>query len=158
MKQIYRIMSDLLLPGLVCAILLAMLGGMSLLPRLGEHMKVPKKDYSQYEDVKQTQIVCDREPPQIVRSGAGNWRPGEEILVEQVFQGTDMEGKHTKIQVLKIQDESGNSRMDCYDRAGHKLIFPTKGIYLLELQSLDNERKPAVKRFMLLVEHRQGGI
>lgn len=158
MRQIYRIMSDMLLPGLVCGILLALIGGMSLQSRLGEHMNVPGEAYSTYQDVKQTKIACDREPPKIVRSGAGNWRPGEEIPVERVFRGTDTEGRDTQVRVMKIQDENGNSRMDCYDRAGHKLIFPTKGAYLLELQSLDKERKSAVKRFMLLVDSRQGGI
>ncbi|WWR21785.1 hypothetical protein V1226_10595 [Lachnospiraceae bacterium JLR.KK009] len=43
MKQIVRVMSDMVLPGIICAALLAAIGGMSLLPRLGEHMDVPGK-------------------------------------------------------------------------------------------------------------------
>ena len=158
MRQIYRIMSELLLPGLVCAILLALVLGMSLLPGLGEHMNLPEEAYAAYQDVKQIKIVCDREPPQIVRSGPGNVRPGEKIPLEQIFRGTDTQGNDTKVQVLEIQDGNGNTRMDCYDRVGHTLTFPAKGAYLLKLQSMDAERKTAVKRFMLLVDARQGVI
>lgn len=154
MRQIYRIMSDMLVPGLVCAILFAIIGGMSLLPRLGEYMKLPEKDYSRYQDVQQSKVICNREPPKIIRRGPGNWQPGKEISVEQVFQGRDEAGQHTEIQVVGIQDEQGNNRMDCYDRKEHILIFPSEGAYLLKLQSMDQERKIVRKRFILLVDHR----
>ena len=44
MKQIVRVMSDMVLPGIICAALLAAIGGMSLLLWLGEHMDVPGED------------------------------------------------------------------------------------------------------------------
>lgn len=154
MRQIYRIMSDMLVPGLVCAILFAIIGGISLLPRFGEYMKIPEEDYSSYQDVQQSKVICHREPPNIIRRGPGNWQPGKEISVEQVFQGRDEAGQYTQIQVVGIQDEQGNSRMDCYDREEHTLLFPSEGAYLLKLQSMDQERKIVRKRFILLVDHR----
>lgn len=154
MRQIYRVMSDMVLPGMVCAILLAAIGGMSLLPRLGEHMDVPTENYSGYGDAVQTKLACDRNPPQIVRKGAGSFKPGEEFFVGQVFQGMDAAGAPIGVQVLDIRDGQGNRRMDCYRKAGHKIVFPEKGIYLLELQAVDGQRKHVKKRFLLLADNR----
>lgn len=154
MRQIYRIMSDIVLPGMVCAILLAAIGGMSLLPRLGEHMDVPKENYSSYGDVVQAKLACDRKPPQIVRKGAGTFKVGEEVLVGQVFQGMDAAGAPIGVQILDIRDGQGNRRMDCYRKLGHKIVFPAKGIYLLELQAVDGQCKPVRKKFLLLADNR----
>ena len=68
MKQIFRVMSDMVVPGI------AALAGMSLLPRLGQHMDVPRENYSGYGDTAQAKIACGRKPPQIVRKGSGNCR------------------------------------------------------------------------------------
>lgn len=154
MKQIVRVMSDMVLPGMICAALLAAIGGMSLLPRLGEHMDVPGEDYSGYGDAVQTKLACDREPPEIVRKGAGTFQPGQEFSVGQVFQGMDAAGNPVNVQVLDIRDGQGNRRMDCYRKEGQKIVFPSKGIYMLELQAIDGQRKPARKKFMLLADNR----
>ena len=45
--------------------------------------------------------------------------------------------------MLDIQDEHGNDRMDCYDRAAHKMVFSERGMYLLELKTTDGQRKSA---------------
>ena len=154
MKQIYRVMSDIVLPGMVCAILIASFVGMSLLPRLGEHMDVPEENYSGYGDAAQTKLACDRKPPEIVRKGAGNCRPGEEVPVGKLFQGIDAAGNPIGVQVLDIRDSQGIRRMDCYRKAGHKIVFPQKGIYLLELQAVDGQRKPARKKFVMIADNR----
>ena len=58
------------------------------------------------------------------------------------------------MQVLDIRDGQGNRRMDCYRKEGNKIVFPSKGIYVLELQAIDGQRKPVRKKFMLLADNR----
>lgn len=154
MKQIFRVMSDMVVPGIVCAALIAALARMSLLPRLGQHMDVPRENYSGYGDTAQAKIACGRKPPQIVRKGPGNCRVGEEFPLGDIFQGMDAAGNPINIQVLDIRDSQGIRRMDCYRKVGNKLLFPTKGAYLLELQAVDGQRKMARKKFVLLSDNR----
>lgn len=154
MKQIYRVTTDLVLPGIVCAILIASFMGMSLLPQLGEHMDAPKENYSGFGDAVQTKLACERKPPKIVRKGAGNCKPGEELSVGKAFQGVDAAGNPIAVQVLDIRDSQGTRRMDCYHKAGHKIVFPQKGVYLLELLAVDGQRKPARKKFVMIADNR----
>lgn len=151
-------MSDLILSGIVCAMLLGILAGTALLPRLGEQMKTEQENYFQYQDAAQMKVICDRKPPELVRKGADVWDPGEEVLINQVFEAVDAEGDQLDIQVLDIQDASGNSRMEWYDKAGHKAVFLKKGTYTLKLRTADDQQKPTVRKFMLLIDRRQGGI
>ena len=55
---------------------------------------------------------------------------------------------------MDIRDGQGNRRMDCYRKEGNKIVFPSKGIYVLELQAIDGQRKPVRKKFMLLADNR----
>lgn len=158
MKQSYKVMSDLLLSGIVCAMLLGILAGTALLPRLGEQMKTEKENYSQYQDMAQTKVICDRKPPELVRKGADVWKPGEAVVINQVFEAVDEEGNHLEIQVLDIQDAFGNSRMEWYDKTGDQAVFLSRGTYTLRLRAVDGQQKPTVRKFMLLIDHRQGGI
>ena len=57
MKQSYKIMSELLLAGIVCAMLLEILAGTALLPRLGEQMKTEQESYSRYQDAVQMKAI-----------------------------------------------------------------------------------------------------
>lgn len=154
MKQVYRVMSDIILPGIVCAALFGLIGGISLLPRLGQQMEVPKEDYSSYADARQTKEICARKPPDVVRKGFGVYQPGKEILLDQVFEGVDADGKKASLQVLDIRDKDGASRMDCYQGTGNKMSFPKRGAYLVEVQAMDGQRKSVVKKFMLLADYR----
>lgn len=151
-------MSDLLLSGIVCAMLLGILAGTALLPRLGEQMKTEKENYSQYRDAAQTKVICDRKPPELVRKGTDVWKPGEAVVINQIFEAVDEEGNYLDIQVLDIQDVSGNSRMEWYDKTDGKAVFLSRGIYTLKLRAVDSQQKPAVRKFMLLIDYRQGGI
>lgn len=158
MKQIYRTMGGILLPGIVLGALLAIIAGTALLPRLGRQMDIVSADYKGYEDARETKIICERKMPKIIRRDSRVWRTGEDIRISQVFEGVDAEGNETEIQVLDIQDENGNSRMDNYQRAEHKAVFSECGIYLIKLQTMDEQRKTVIKKFVLLVDSRQGGI
>ncbi|MCI8684062.1 MAG: hypothetical protein HFH50_14010 [Lachnospiraceae bacterium] len=158
MKQSYKILSELLLAGIVCGMLLGILAGTALLPRLGEQMKTEQESYSRYQDAVQMKAICNRKPPELVRKGADVWNPGETVLLHQVFEAMDEEGNQLDIQVLDIQDAFGNSRMEWYDKAGHKAVFLKRGTYTLKLRAADGQKKPTVRTFMLLIDRRQGGI
>lgn len=158
MKESYRTIAGILLAGIVLTVLFAVLTRMSFSENLGQHMDIPKEDYAGYADSEQTKEICDREPPVIIRKISKVWRPEEEIRIDHVFEAVDTEGKQLEIEVLDIQDEDGNSRMECYQRADHKTVFSERGMYLLELQAADEQKKSAVRKYMLLVDHRQGGI
>ena len=123
-------MSELLLAGIVCGMLLGILAGTALLPRLGEQMKTEQESYSRYQDAVQMKAICNRKPPELVRKGADVWNPGETVLLHQVFEAMDEEGNQLDIQVLDIQDAFGNSRMEWYDKAGHKAVFLKRGTYV----------------------------
>ncbi|TGY93653.1 hypothetical protein E5329_17590 [Petralouisia muris] len=154
MKQISKGMSDLLLSGIVCAMLLGILAGMALLSRLGEQMKTEKENYSEYQDIAQTKWICARKPPELVRKGASIWKTGEKVRINQAFEAVDEEGNHLDVQVLDIQDAFGISRMEWYDKAGHTAVFLRRGAYVLELRTADGQKKPTVKKFMLLIDDR----
>ncbi|MCI9492595.1 MAG: hypothetical protein HFH42_05625 [Lachnospiraceae bacterium] len=154
MRQVYRVMSEIILPGMICAALFGAIMGISLLPRLGRHMDIPTEDYSSYEDASQVKEICARQPPKIVRKGFGVYQPGEEILLSQIFEGIDTDGNETSLQVLGIWDKDGIGRMDCYQEAGHKVSFPKRGAYVLELQAMDGQRKSSIQKFVLLADYR----
>lgn len=154
MKQISKGMADLLLSGIVCAMLLGILAGTALLTKLGEQMKTEQEKYSGYQDRAQIKWICDRKPPELVRKGAGIWKTGEKVRINQVFEAVDEEGKRLDIQVLDIQDAFGISRMEWYDKAGHTAVFLKRGTYILELGTADVQKKPTVKKFMLLIDDR----
>lgn len=158
MKESYRIMAGILLAGLIFAALYSVLSALSFSDRLGEHMDVPEECYKDYADSGEIKKICSRKSPEIIRQTSKIWKPGEEIQITQVFEGRDAEGIQTEIKVLDIQDEHGNDRMDCYDRAAHKMVFSERGMYLLELKTTDGQRKSAVRKFVLLTDYRQGGI
>lgn len=158
MKESYKSMAGILLSGIVLAALLAILAGTSLLSRLGQQMNVTSADYAGYKDADQAKEVCERKLPEIIRREHRAWRTGEDIWIAQVFEGVDAEGNATEIEVLNIQDENGNSRMDSYQKAEQKAVFSERGMYLLKLQTMDRQRKSTVRDFVLLVDSRQGGI
>ena len=158
MKESYRIMAGLFLAGLGFAAIFAGISALSFTDRLGEHMDIPEERYEDYGDARKIREICSRKSPEIIRRTSKVWKPGEEIRITHVFEGTDAEGLQTEIKVLDIQDESGASRMECYDSAEHKVVFSERGMYLLELKTTDGQKKSAVRKFMLLADYRQGGI
>ncbi|MCI8483448.1 MAG: hypothetical protein HFH41_03800 [Lachnospiraceae bacterium] len=159
MKQNYKMMAGAVLSGVVLIAVLAILSGTTLLPKLGEHMDHTSENYSSYQDSEQTKMICDRKVPEIIRKNSSIWKPGEEIRISEVFEGTDADGKQTEMKVLDIQDREGNSRMeDCYWEKEQKAVFSERGMYLIELKTTDQQKKSADKRFILLIDDRQGGI
>lgn len=154
MKQAYKIIAGLLLSGIVLVSLLAIMTETSLLPGLGQQMDVSSADYSGYVDVSQTKVICERNLPEIIRRDSKVWNVGEEILIADMFEGKDADGEQTEVEVLDIRDENGNSRMENYQRAGKRAVFSERGAYILELQTMDKERKTAVKKYLLLVDSR----
>lgn len=159
MKQSYRMIAGAVLSGIILIAVLAILSGTALLPKLGEHMDHTSENYSSYQDSKQTKIICDRKMPEIIRKNSRVWKPGEEIQISEIFEGFDADGRQTEIEVLDIQDREGNSRMDdCYQESERKAAFSERGMYLIELKTTDEQKKSADKRFVLLIDDRQGGI
>ena len=69
MRQVYRVMSEIILPGMICAALFGAIMGISLLPRLGRHMDIPTEDYSSYEDASQVKEICARQRSEERRVG-----------------------------------------------------------------------------------------
>ena len=142
MKPVYKTITGILLSGIIFVTLLAIIEKNMLLSKIGQQMKTPAFHYSEYEDAKQTKIICSRR------------LPGEEILIEEIFEGVDAEGKSVKITVLNIKDEHENSKMDSYQQVENKVVFSKRGMYLIELQAIDQERKSVIQSFILLIDDR----
>lgn len=154
MKPVYKTITGILLSGIIFVTLLAIIEKNMLLSKIGQQMKTPAFHYSEYEDAKQTKIICSRRLPKIIRKNSGVWKPGEEILIEEIFEGVDAEGKSVKITVLNIKDEHENSKMDSYQQVENKVVFSKRGMYLIELQAIDQERKSVIQSFILLIDDR----
>ena len=75
-------------------------------------------------------------------------------MIEEIFEGVDAEGKSVKITVLDIKDEHENSKMDSYQQVENKVVFSKRGMYLIELQAIDQERKSVIQSFILLIDDR----
>ena len=98
--------------------------------------------------------ACERTAPEIISKGIKIWKPGDEILIDEVFEGKDTEGNQTEIKILDIRNQNGDCRMEYYQKEEHKIVFPEKGMYLLELQTVDRQKKSKRKSLILLVDSR----
>lgn len=154
MRQNYKVMAGVLLAGIVMTALLAIVTDTSLLTEIGRCMDVPVIGYSNYQDSWQMKAACERDAPKIICKNVKIWKPGDEILLDGMFEGRDAEGNPTEIKVSGIRNQDGESKMECYKKEEGKMIFSEKGMYLLELQATDKQNKSGRKCFILLIDSR----
>lgn len=156
MKKVYETVSDMILPGIVFAGVMAILIGAALLGSIGKRMNVKGEDFSHMADTKAVQEVCGRKEPVIQCIGDKVWNTGQSIAVSQLFSAVDEDGGKVPVTVLDIKDQNGNSVLSCYQKAGGQAVFSQRGVYTFFLKAMDRERKTSTEEISILVDNRQG--
>lgn len=154
MKNIYRTISDVILPAVVFAALMAILIGASLFGKIGKRMEVSGEDFSVMEDSQEVQRLCHREEPVIQCVGKKLWNVGECISVTEIFTAVDAEDKAVDVIVRDITNQEGVSVMECYRSESRQASFAQRGVYTFLLEAVDAEQKAGRKRFSILVDNR----
>lgn len=154
MKKLYGAISDIIMPGIAFAAIVAILAGGALLQKTGQRMDVDAEDFSGYADTEAVDAACRREGPSISCTGKKIWGAGEPIPIDSLFLSTDMEGNRIQTDVTGITDEDGNSAMDSYQEASRTALFKDRGVYTFHLSALDSERKETLKKVSIVVDGR----
>lgn len=154
MKKAYGTISDIILPAIVFAAVMAILAGASLFGKIGKRMEAPEEDFSMMEDSRAVQALCDREGPVIRCVGKKLWNAGESIPVLGTFAAVDVEGRAADVRVLDITNQEGVSVMECYREDTGQAAFAQRGVYTFLLEAIDGEQKRGTKRVSILVDSR----
>lgn len=154
MKKIFETVSDMIVPGIIFAALVASITAGALLTRTGQRMEAPKQSFSGSADTAATEAACEREEPTILCIGKKNWKTGQTISAGSVFLATDAEGNALAVKVHDITDADGNSAIGCYQKTSHTATFTRSGIYTFHLKAIDSERKTAEASFSIAVDRR----
>lgn len=154
MKKIYGTISDIILPAVVLAGVIAILVGASLFGTIGKRMEVLEEDFSMMEDSQAVQALCDRDEPVIQCVGKKLWNVGESLSVSGNFSAVDAEGGEIAVVLLDITNQDGLSVMECYQKDSGQAVFTQRGVYTFFLKAMDREQKKATKRFSILVDGR----
>lgn len=154
MKKIYGAISDIMLPAVVFAALIAIFMGVSLFGEIGKRMEVYEEDFSMMEDSQAVQTLCNREEPVIQCVGKKLWSAGECIPVTGVFTAADEEGRAVDVAVLDITNQEGISVMECYRKDSGQAVFVRRGVYTFLLEAVDAEQKRGRKSISILVDSR----
>lgn len=154
MKKIFDMVSDMVVPGIIFAALIASITAGALLTKTGQRMQAPKQSFSGSADTAATEAACERDEPTISCVGKKNWKAGETIPAGSIFSATDAEGNTLAVKVCDITDTEGNSAMGSYQKASHTARFPRSGIYTFHLRAMDSERKTSEAMFPIAVDSR----
>lgn len=154
MRKWVESISDMLIPSLVFAAILAILTGGAFFTKMGQRMQTESEDFTNCIDTGKTEEVCAREEPEISYSGKKIWKTGETIPTGTCFRAKDAEGNPLVVEVREITDEKGNDTMDCYQKVGQTAVFSRRGVYTFRVYAIDSERKAAEKKFSLMIDSR----
>ena len=155
MEKVYEIVSDMILPGFVFALLAVIFIVISPLGKIGERVDGAGEDFSNMADTQAVEAVCNRVAPQIERIGKKVWKPGELIMITDLFAAADAEGRKLDFLVTDITDQNGGSALNCYQESGKQAVFQQSGVYTFCLKTMDRERKISTEQFAILVDDRQ---
>lgn len=154
MKKILEMTSEMIIPGITFALIIAAITGGALLTKAGQRMDAEKEDFTNCIDTGEVDGICARNKPTITCTGRKNWKTGETISIDSTFKAKDAEGRQLTIKTQGITDETGNDAMDRYREASRTVSFSRRGVYTLRLSAMDSERKTAEASFSLAVDDR----
>lgn len=154
MKKVLEAASDMIVPGIIFAAIVASLTAGALLTKTGQRMEAEKQDFSNSADTAAVKKVCERKAPIITCVGKRNWGTGEPINTGSLFLAEDAEGRALNVMTVDITDASGNSAMDKYQESSRTARFTDSGIYTFHLRAMDSERKTSEAMIPLAVDGR----
>ncbi len=154
MKRIFGTISDLILPAIIFAAVMAFLVSASFLGRIGKRMEGKTEDFSDMADTAAIGVLCEREEPQIRCVGKRVWNVGEILSIPEIFHAVDTDGGNLSVTVANIIDQNGDSVMDCYHKQKQEAVFSKKGAYTFFLMAMDKERKSGTEIVSVLVDGR----
>lgn len=154
MKKVLEAASDMIVPGIIFAAIVASLTAGALLTKTGQRMEAEKQDFSNSADTEAVERICEREAPTITCVGKRTWGTGETIDTGSLFLAEDAEGRALDVRTVDITDASGNSAMDRYHEPSRTARFTDSGIYTFHLRAMDSERKTSEAMIPLAVDSR----
>lgn len=154
MKKINETVLNMIVPAVVFLGIMAILAGGALFGKIGRRMEVSGEDFSQMEDTRMVEALCDREEPTIQFVGKKRWSVGEVISIPTVFQAEDAEGNEVGVTVMDIMNEEGVSVMGCYQQQANQAAFLRRGVYTFSLAAMDGQRKVCKEKVSVLVDER----
>ncbi len=154
MKKINETVLNLILPAVVFLGVMAILAEGALVGKIGKRMDVQREDFSQMEDARTVEELCERNEPTIQCVGKKLWRVGEVLSIPAVFKARDAEGGNLNITVEDIINQDGASVMECYQEQTNQAVFARRGVYTFSLIAMDKQRKICKQMISVLVDER----
>lgn len=143
MKEIFREYGRALLTtGVVVLILflvfskLSLRGNTGLLSVLGQDTIIRGKDFVEYQDSKSSHTILSKHSPEITYIGS-SVKAGENIILGELFEAKDWEGKEVKIEVREIMDKE--MKILLKEDEIKEFTFPKSGIYGIVLRARDSQ-------------------
>lgn len=154
MKRINEMVLNMILPAIVFLGVMTILVGGAMFSKIGKRMEVRGEDFSQMEDTRMMEVLCQRDEPTIQYVAKKRWSVGETLSIPAVFAAKDAEGDEIEITVTDIINQDGISVMECYQEQTNQVVFSRRGIYTFSLVAIDGQRKVCMEKISVLVDER----
>lgn len=154
MKRINEAVLNMIFPAIVFLGVMAILVGGAMFSKIGKRMEVQEENFSQMEDTRMLEMLCQRDEPTIRYIAKKRWSVGETLSVPAAFAAKDAEGNEIKITVTDIINQDGISVMEWYQEQADQVVFSRRGIYTFSLAATDGQRKVCKEKISVLVDER----